>query len=161
MQTALHEAFKTEQQRTEDSKRAAWQDEQKKMESERASILQERQRMEAEREKYLSQIEARNRQGSTDPRPTDAATVQMTQSDLNTAPKTEIYNQPPIPTPHQQSTNQQQTNQPSVETIAAPANFAVNVPDMKTQLSPNAFFANDAGQFYAADIDGQTEKEKQ
>ncbi len=129
MQAALHEAFKTDQQRTEDSKRAAWLEDQKKMEAERASILQERQRMEAEREKYLSQIEARNRQGSTDPRPTDTATIQMTQSDLNTAPKTEIYNQPPLPTPHQP-----QTNQPSVETIAAPANFAVNIPDMKTRL---------------------------
>ncbi|MGI9056933.1 MAG: protein kinase domain-containing protein, partial [Pyrinomonadaceae bacterium] len=128
MQTTLHEAFKSEQERAEDSKRAAWQSEQQKMESERASILQERQRMETEREKYISQIEARNRQGNTDPKPTDAATVQMNQNDFNTA-KTEAYNQSPLP-----PTPNSSTNQPSVETIAAPANFAVNIPETQTRL---------------------------
>ena len=130
MQTALHEAFKSEQERAEDSKRAAWQAEQQKFESERASIQQERQRMEADREKYLSQIEARNRQGNTDPKPIDAATVQMNQSDLNTA-KTEAYNQPLTP-----PTPNSSTNQPSVETIAAPANFAVDIPKTQTPASP-------------------------
>ncbi|MEO6587761.1 MAG: serine/threonine-protein kinase [Pyrinomonadaceae bacterium] len=133
MQTVLREAYKTVEERAEESKRAAWQVEQQKIEFERASILQERQRMEAEREKYLSQIEARNRQSNIDPKPTDAATVQMNQSDLNTQPKTEIYNQPPISTPHQQTTNQP-TNQPSVETVASPANFAFNIADTKTRL---------------------------
>lgn len=132
MQTALREAFKTEQTREEEAKRAALQDEQKKMEAERASILQERQRMEAEREKYLSQIEARNRQTQSEIKPTDMATLQMNKQDLDSAPKTEIYNQPPMPTPHQQ--HNQQTNHPSVETIAAPANFAVNIPENKTVL---------------------------
>lgn len=134
MQAAFREAFKTEQERAEESKRAAWQDEQKKMESERASILQERQRMEAEREKYLSQIEARNRQTQTEIKPTDAQTIRMNREDLDTAPKTEVYNQPPqIPTPHQQN-NQPTNNHPSVETIAAPANFAVNIPENKSNL---------------------------
>lgn len=129
MQTALREALKSENERAEESKRAAFQDDQKKLESERASILQERQRMEVEREKYLSQIEARNRQTQTELKPTDAATVQMNRQDLNTAPKTEVYNQPPMPTPHQSP-----TNQPSVETIAAPTNFAVNIPQNKNAL---------------------------
>ncbi len=127
MQTALREAFKTEQQIAEESKRAAWQDEQKKIESERALILQERQQMQAEREKYLSQIEARNRQGNTDPRPTDAATVQMNQSDLE-IPKTEIYS------PAQFPVSDQSANHPSVETIAASANFAVTIPPNETRL---------------------------
>ena len=136
MQTALREALKSEQVREEEAKRAAFQDEQKKMEAERASILQERRKMEAEREKYLSQIEARNRQTQSEIKPTDMATLQMNRQDLdNSAPKTEIYNQPPVPTPHQQQPTQQ-TNHPSVETIAAPANFAVNIPENKTAL-PN------------------------
>lgn len=129
MQSALREALKSEQERAEESKRAAFQDDQKKMEAERAAILQERRRMEVEREKYLSQIEARNRQTQTEIKPTDAATVQMNKQDLNHAPKTEIYNQPPMPTPHQQP-----TNQPSVETIAAPTGFAVNIPENANAL---------------------------
>ena len=50
----------------------------------------------------------------------------MNQDDLNIA-KTEAYNQPP-PTPNSA------TNQPSVETIAAPANFAVNISGTKARL---------------------------
>jgi serine/threonine protein kinase len=136
MQMTLREAFKTEQTREEEAKRAAFLADQQKMETERASILQERQKMEAEREKYLSQIEARNRQTQDEIKPTDAATVQMNQSDLNipksdsSVPKTEIFNQPPaspFPTPNQA------TNHPSVETIAAPAKFAVDL-ENKTRL---------------------------
>lgn len=143
MQSALREAFKSEQAREEEAKRAAFQNEQKKMEAERASILQERQRMEVEREKYLSQIEARNRQTQSEIKPTDMATLQMNRQDLDdSAPKTEIYNQPPMPTPHQPQTNQSQNtqytqsqnNHPSVETIAAPANFAINIPENNTAL---------------------------
>lgn len=126
MQTAFREAFKTEQTREEEAKRAALQAEHQKIESERASILQERRRMEAEREKYISQIEARNRQSQGEIKPTDAATVQMNRQDLDTAPKTEIYNPTP-PTPNQAN------DHPSVETIAAPANFAINL-DSKTRL---------------------------
>lgn len=134
MQSALREAFKSEQTREEEARRVALQDEQKKMEAERASILQERQRMEAEREKYISQIEARNRQTQTEIKPTDMATLQMNSQDLeDSAPKTEIYNQPPMPTPHQHQPTQQ-TNHPSVETIAAPANFAINISENKTAL---------------------------
>lgn len=146
MQTAFREAFKSEQERDEESKRAAWQSEQKKLESERASILQERQKMEAEREKYLSQIEARNRQTQTEIKPTDAATVQMSKEDFDNAPKTEVYNKPPIPTPHQQN-NQPTNNHPSVETIAAPANFAAKMPENKPVLpqtqTPNAPISQD------------------
>ncbi len=133
MRSALREAFKTEQTREEEAKRAALLAEQQRIESERASIQQERQKMEAEREKYISQIEARNRQTQREIKPTDAATVQMNRSELNTAkddstaPKTEIYNQPPFPTPNKADAH------PSVETIAAPANFAVNL-DNKTRL---------------------------
>jgi hypothetical protein len=136
MQTALREAFKTEQMREEEAKRAALLADQQKIESERASILQERRRMEAEREKYISQIEARNRQTQDEIKPTDAATVQMNQGDLNipkndpVVPKTEIFTPPPaspFPTPNQA------TNHPSVETIAAPAKFAVDI-ENKTRL---------------------------
>lgn len=120
MQTAFREAFKSEQTRDEEAKRAAWQDEQKKIEAERQSLLQERRRMEAEREKYLSQIEARNRQTQTEIKPTDMATLQMNSQNLDDSVlKTEVYDQPPVLTPHQP-----RNNQPSVEKIAAPANFA-------------------------------------
>jgi serine/threonine protein kinase len=142
MQTALHESFKSEQQRAEESRRQA---EQQKMDSERASILQERRRMEVEREKYISQIEARNRQTQDEIKPTDAATVQMNQGDMNIpksdpgVPKTEIFTQPPVPPV---PTPNQATNHPSVETIAAPAKFAINLenqtrlPETNTPASP-------------------------
>lgn len=128
MQSALREAFKTEEQRAEEARRIALLEEQQKIESERVSIQQERQRIEAEREKYLSQIEARNRQAQTGTKPTDAATVQMNQQELTT-PKTEGYNPSPFPpTPNQPDSH------PSVETIASPGNFAVNIPDTKSRL---------------------------
>lgn len=146
MQSALREAFKSEEQRAEDAKRAAFQNEQKRIEAERAAILQERMRIEAEREKYLSQIEARNRQMQSGVKPTDAATVQMNQADINVqknnaaVPKTEVFKQPPVPTPLQQpappslhQSTPPATNQPSVETIPAPANLAINI-DNATRL---------------------------